>query len=56
MNFPTIIIGSIIAIIFALIIIKSIRNKKQGKNSCSCGGNCGACGACGTNCSDKSKK
>ena len=48
MNWPTIIIASIIAVAFIAVIVVGIRNKKQGKSSCSCGGNCGACGCvCG---------
>lgn len=39
--FPTIIITCIIAVVFLAIIINGIRNKKNGKGSCSCG--CGGC-------------
>lgn len=46
MNWPTIIIAAVIAVIFLVIVIKGIINKKNGKHSCSCGGNCGACGIC----------
>ena len=38
---PTIIIASVIGVIFALIVAKEIINKKKGKSSCSCG--CGGC-------------
>lgn len=41
---PTIIVASVVAIIFALVIVNEVRKKKSGKGSCSCGGNCGACG------------
>ncbi|MDO4608658.1 MAG: FeoB-associated Cys-rich membrane protein [Clostridia bacterium] len=41
MNLPTIIILSVIAVIFVAIVINEIRKKKQGKSSCSCG--CGGC-------------
>ncbi len=44
MNIPTIIILAIVVVVFLAIIIREIRNKKNGKGSCSCGGNCGACG------------
>jgi len=44
MNPPTIIVASIIAAIFVVIIVKGILDKKKGKSSCSCGGSCGACG------------
>ncbi len=42
----TAIIAAVIAIIFAAIIIKIIIDKKKGKHSCSCGGNCQTCGIC----------
>ena len=44
MNWPTIIIALIVAGVFAAIVIAQIRNKKNGKSSCSCGGSCGSCG------------
>lgn len=43
---PTVIVASIIGVLFAAVVIKGIIDKKNGKHSCSCGGNCGACGAC----------
>ncbi|MBR2612844.1 MAG: FeoB-associated Cys-rich membrane protein [Clostridia bacterium] len=43
---PTIIVASIIGLVFVAIIVNEIRKKIQGKSSCSCGGNCGACGLC----------
>lgn len=42
-NLPTIIVASIVALIFIAIVVVNIRNKKKGKGSCSCGGSCGAC-------------
>lgn len=42
----SIIVGLIVLTIVALIIIKGIRDKRAGKHSCSCGGNCSECGAC----------
>lgn len=44
---PTIIITTLIAIVFVLIVLNGIRNKKRGKHSCSCGGRCGSCGMSG---------
>lgn len=44
-NLPTIIIASVIAVIFVAIVVTQIINKKKGKSSCSCGGSCGNCGA-----------
>ena len=41
---PTIIIASIVAVLFVLIIVGEVHKKKSGKGGCSCGGNCGACG------------
>ncbi|MBO5912842.1 MAG: FeoB-associated Cys-rich membrane protein [Clostridia bacterium] len=46
MNLPTIIVASIVAAIVIAIVVFGIRNKKKGKSSCSCGGNCGACKNC----------
>jgi hypothetical protein len=43
---PTIIIASVIAVIFIAIVANEIRKKKKGIPSCSCGGNCAACGIC----------
>ncbi len=43
MNFQTIIIAGIIALIFLLIIINYFKNKKNGKSSCSCGCGCSGC-------------
>ena len=45
MNLPTIIIASVIAVIFVAIVVTQIINKKKGKSSCSCGGSRGSCGA-----------
>ena len=42
----TIIIAAVIAILFIAVITNEIIKKKNGKSSCSCGGNCGACGLC----------
>lgn len=42
----SIIIASVIGAAFVAIIVCGIINKKKGKSSCSCGGNCGACGLC----------
>lgn len=36
----------LIAAAFVSVVAIGIRNKRQGKSSCSCGGNCGACGCC----------
>jgi hypothetical protein len=43
---PTVIVASVIGVLLAAVVIKGIIDKKRGKHSCSCGGNCGACGAC----------
>ena len=43
---PTIIIASLIGVIFVAIVVNEIVKKLKGKPSCSCGGNCGACGLC----------
>jgi len=36
----------VIAAAFISIIVVGVINKKKGRSSCSCGGNCGACGLC----------
>ncbi len=41
MDWPTIIVAAVIAVLFALVIFFHIRNKKKGKSSCSCG--CSGC-------------
>ncbi len=42
-NLSTIIITLIIAVIFFSIIVKGIKNRKNGKHSCGCG--CNGCAA-----------
>lgn len=49
---PTVIVASVIGALFLAVLIKGIIDKKKGKHSCSCGGNCGACG-CGCGLSEK---
>ncbi len=39
----TISVASVIAALFVAVVVVMIINKKKGKHSCSCGGNCGAC-------------
>lgn len=53
MNWPTIIIALIIAVVFIAIIFNEINKKKKGKSSCSCG--CGGC-AMADVCHVKNKK
>ncbi len=43
---PTILITAAIAVIFLAVVVTSIRNKKKGKHSCSCG-SCSGCNGCG---------
>ncbi len=40
-NAATIIVAAVVAVILALIVKKMIRDKRNGKTSCSCG--CGGC-------------
>ncbi|MBQ6707923.1 MAG: FeoB-associated Cys-rich membrane protein [Clostridia bacterium] len=47
---PTIIISTVIAVVVIAIIVKGIKNKKEGKHSCS--GSCGGCAMQG-NCHKK---
>lgn len=51
MNWPTIIIASLVAIVFLAIVVAEVRKRKSGKGACSCGGSCGGCaGGCGCGC------
>ena len=45
MNLPTFIVAAIVAAVFIAVVAKMIIDKKNGKSSCACGGNCSACGA-----------
>jgi hypothetical protein len=53
MDWPTLIVASVVAVLFALVIFFHFRNKKKGKHSCSCGG-CSGC-AMSDVCHGKSK-
>ena len=55
MDWPTIIVAAVIAVLFALVIFFHFRNKKKGKHSCSCGGGCSGC-AMGDICHSKNKE
>jgi len=46
MDWPTVIVAAIVGGIFVAIVVTQIRNRMNGKSSCSCGGNCGTCGGC----------
>lgn len=39
-------VGGALALIVAAVIVKMIRDKKSGKGSCSCGGDCSRCRGC----------
>ncbi len=43
MNWPTILVAALVAVVFIAIVVSEIKKKKSGKGSCSCGGNCGVC-------------
>ena len=43
---PTIIVGSVVALIFIAIVVNEIYKRKAGKITSPCGKNCGACGLC----------
>lgn len=48
MNWQSWIVLGIIVAVVAAIVIHEINNRRKGKSSCACGGNCGACGVgCG---------
>ena len=42
----TAIVGGILVITVGLILYKMIKDKKSGKSSCSCGGDCSHCKGC----------
>ncbi len=42
----TAIVGGVLVIIVGLIVAKMVKDKKSGKSSCSCGGDCGHCDGC----------
>jgi len=42
MTWQTIVVASIVAVIFVAIVVKGIINKKKGKSSCACS-SCGGC-------------
>ena len=46
MDFATFAVAGAIAVIFFAIIFTSVRNRKKGKNSCSCSGGCSGCKGC----------
>lgn len=46
MNAPTILVGTLVLVIFVAIVARGIYNRRHGKHGCSCGGNCGSCGGC----------
>ena len=45
-NLATIIVALVLLAVVVLVTRKMIRDKRQGKGGCSCGGSCGTCGAC----------
>lgn len=47
MNAPTILVGTLVLVVFVAIVGRGIYNKRHGRGGCSCGGNCGSCGGCG---------
>lgn len=46
-NLPTILVGLVLLVIVGLIVRNMYKNKKAGKNSCSCGDSCGGCASAG---------
>ena len=44
----------VLAVIVAILVARGIYNRRRGRSSCSCGGNCGACGmGCGSHKQDE---
>jgi len=46
MNLPTVMIGLLVLGLFAAVVTKLVRDHKNGRGGCSCGGDCSKCGAC----------
>ena len=42
----TVIVAVLVFVAMGLAIYKMIRDKREGKQSCSCGGSCGGCAGC----------
>ncbi len=40
------IVGGVLALLVGAVIWKMVRDKRSGKSSCSCGGDCSRCGGC----------
>lgn len=47
-NLGTILVGAVVLAVVVSVLWKMVRDKKQGKSSCSCG--CGGCSGCGGAC------
>ena len=45
-NLATIIVAVLVFGAVGLAVYKMIRDKREGKHSCSCGGSCGGCSGC----------
>lgn len=45
-NLATIIVAVLVFGTVGLAVYKMIRDKREGKHSCSCGGSCGGCSGC----------
>ena len=43
-NLATILISAVLVLAVCLIIVKMVKDRKQGRSSCGC--DCGSCGAC----------
>lgn len=49
-NLATIIVALLVFGGVGLAVYKMIRDKREGKHSCSCGGSCGGCTGCAGGC------
>ena len=43
MNLPTVLVLILVIALFAGLVTKSVLDKKKGKHTCACGGDCSAC-------------
>lgn len=48
MNWPTLLIALLVAVVFVAIVASEIRKRKSGKGGCGCGCGCSDCAMSGT--------
>ncbi len=46
LDLPTVLVGLAVLALFAAVVVKLVRDRKNGKGSCACGGDCSHCKGC----------